>query len=586
MFKTEYTRNDFLVSKKFYRYLIPSFLSEFAMHMGTIIDAVIVGNLIGVEALSAVTLASPVIQFLHIPGLVLGLGGATLSAVWLGERKVSQASDMFSACVIFGLTFSVFAAFSAFLINEPLAHLVADDPQLFTLVDEYLFINILGLPIITLAFLTCEFLNIDNHPDLGACMFVIAEIVNVIMDIVLSKFLGLGMAGAAAATVIGCAVGLLPMIVYARSKERMLRLRFGGLKWVKNISNALKTGFPRVSLEIMQALQIFILNTAVLKILGTEAMEIYAVCSNTLIMAELLAGGIISVIPNICGVLFGEKDYFGIRRLMRKVLTLSGILIAILTVVFLLFPEKIAIMFGLEKETLLPTAAVCLQIYSLSFVLYVFNEFLQHYYQTILETMLATLDTILEFFVLLIPITFLLMHFYGIYGVCAAVPISELLTIIIVEGTRKVLQERGKLPQEGLLMIPKPEHDDSLDVTIEASEENALGISAKVIDYCHARNVDERTAYVLGLAAEEIAINISRYGYGKTKKNFIDINLSHDGELWLLRIRDDGIPFDPTQYHSAEGDQFLLGGINLIRGLAKNFTYTRVLNMNNTIIEV
>ncbi len=203
---------------------------------------------------------------------------------------------------------------------------------------------------------------------------------------------------------------------------------------------------------------------------------------------------------------------------------------------------------------MLPTAAVCLQIYSFSFVLYVFNEFLQTYYQTILETMLTTLDTILEFFVLLIPITFLLMHYYGIYGVCAAVPISELLTIFIVEGTRKFLQDRDKLPQEGLLMIPNPAHDDSFDVTIEAGEENA--------------------------------INISRYGYDKVKKPYIDINLSHDGEQWILRIRDDGIPFDPTQYQPEEENKFLLGGINVIKGLARNFTYTRVLNMNNTIIEV
>ena len=582
----EYKRNDYLVSKKFYRYLIPSFLSEMAMHMGSVVDAVIVGNLIGVDALSAVTLASPIIQISHIPGLILGLGGATLAAIWLGERKLKDASEIFSACVIVGLIFSSLGALTAFWINEPLARLVADDPRLLTFVDEYLFINILGLPIMTMVFLTCEFLNVDNHPDLGAWMFSIAEVVNIVFDIVLVKYADMGMEGAAAATILGYACGLVMLILYARSNDRMLKLRFVDIAWFKNIFSALKTGSPRVSLEVMQALQIFVLNTAVLKILGVEAMEIYAVCSNTLIMAELLAGGIISVIPNICGVLYGEKDYFGIRQLMKKVVELSGILITVLTVVFLVFPEKIALLFGLENEELLPTAAVCLQIYSLSFVLYVFNEFLQHYYQTILETMLATLDTILEFFVLLIPITFLLMHYYGIYGVCAAVPISELLTIIIVEGTRKFLQERGKLPQEGLLMIPKPEHDDSLDVTIEAGEENAIDISKKIIDYCRARNVDEHTAYILGVAAEEIAINISRYGYKKVKKPFIDINLSHDGEQWILRIRDDGIPFDPTTYHAGEENQFLLGGINLIRKLAKNLVYTRVLNMNNTVIEV
>ena len=66
----EIKRNDYLVSKKFYEYLIPSFLSELALHMGAVIDAVIVGNLIGVDALSAVTLSNPVIQILYIPGMI------------------------------------------------------------------------------------------------------------------------------------------------------------------------------------------------------------------------------------------------------------------------------------------------------------------------------------------------------------------------------------------------------------------------------------------------------------------------------------------------------------------------------------
>ena len=583
----EIKRNDYLVSKKFYEYLIPSFLSELALHMGTVIDAVIVGNLIGVDALSAVTLSNPVIQILYIPGMILGLGGATVAAVWLGERKIKEASQIFSACIVGGIIFTVLAGLSAFLISEPVANvLAADAPHLAALVEDYIFINILGLPIISMTVLTCEFMSVDNNPDLGAWMFGIAAVVNIIIDIVLIKFAGFGIEGAAAATVIAAACGLITLIFYARAKNRMLRFYLSGVEWLKNILEALKVGMPRVTLEIMQALQIFILNTAVLQMLGVEAMEIYAVCTNTLIMAELLAGGIISVIPNICGVLYGEKDYFAIRRLMKKVMVLSSGLILILTVVFLIFPEKIAIMFGMEKESLLPTAAVCLQIYSLSFVFYVFNEFLQTYYQTILETMLATLDTVLEFFVLLIPITFLLMNYYGIYGVCAAVAISELLTIIIVEATRKVLQNRGKLPQEGLLMIPNPEHDDSFNSTIEATEKNAVGISKKIIEYCQAHNVDERTAYILGLSAEEIAVNISRYGYKNAKKAYVDINLSRDGERWLLRIRDDGIPFDPTKYKSDEEGKFLLGGINLIRKLTKNFTYTRVLDMNNTIIEV
>ena len=234
------------------------------------------------------------------------------------------------------------------------------------------------------------------------------------------------------------------------------------------------------------------------------------------------------------------------------------------------------------------TSAVSLLVWS-GFIAFVAKQYRGIYIIltiSILETMLATLDTILEFFALLIPITFLLMDSFGLYGVCAAVPVSELLTILIVEAVRKLQQQRGKLPREGLLMIPRPEHDDSLDATIAVGEDNAVGISQKIFEYAINRKADERTAQVLRLATEEMAVNISRYGYGRKENSFIDVNLSRDGETWLLRIRDDGIPFDPTKYKPEEECDYLIGGIALIRQMAKKITYTRVLNMNNTVIEV
>jgi len=267
----ETKRNDYLVRKKFYRYLIPSFVSEVAMHAGYVIDAVIVGNLVGLDGLTVVTLANPVLQLLYIPGLILGLGGSTLAAVFLGERKIKEASDLLSACVIIGVLFSLAAGCVAFWISEPLSYILsADHPQLSPLLEDYLFVNILGLPVMSLSLLTCEFMSVDNNPDLGAYMFGIASVMDVVLDVVFIKFAGLGMTGAALGTIVGYACGLITLVYYARAKNRMLQMYWRGVAWMKNLLDALKTGTPRISLEVMQALQIFILNSAVLRILGPD----------------------------------------------------------------------------------------------------------------------------------------------------------------------------------------------------------------------------------------------------------------------------------------------------------------------------
>ena len=111
-------------------------------------------------------------------------------------------------------------------------------------------------------------------------------------------------------------------------------------------------------------------------------------------------------------------------------------------------------------------------------------------------------------------------------------------------------------------------------------------MSKQLIQCCENNHIPPETAGIIGVAAEELAVNIARYGYQTSKPSYIDINLSKADDKLLLRIRDDGVPFDPTAYSSDEEDEFLMSGIEMIRRITQNLTYTRVINMNNTVIEV
>ena len=135
-------------------------------------------------------------------------------------------------------------------------------------------------------------------------------------------------------------------------------------------------------------------------------------------------------------------------------------------------------------------------------------------------------------------------------------------------------------------MIPDQDGDSLCDMTIKSTEQDAVEVSKTLIRSCEENGVPPETASVIGVAAEELAVNISRYGYKKPSLSYVDINLSKvDGKL-LLRVRDDGVPFNPTEYQSGEDDEFLITGIEMIRRITNKLSYTRVLNMNNTVIEV
>ena len=114
-------RNSKLINKKFIQYLIPSILTIFAMQFTSLLDAILIGNLIGSTALSASSMCVPIIYIVQMPGLALGVGGSIVVGSLLGKRDVDKANKAFSACIIYGIGIAILFAILAPMISRPIS---------------------------------------------------------------------------------------------------------------------------------------------------------------------------------------------------------------------------------------------------------------------------------------------------------------------------------------------------------------------------------------------------------------------------------------------------------------------------------
>ena len=89
-------RNSKLMTKKMFQYLLPSILMIFAMHFGSLFDGILVGNLMGNDALSATSLVLPILYVIQLPGLAIGVGGSIVVATLLGKREIQKAKTIIS----------------------------------------------------------------------------------------------------------------------------------------------------------------------------------------------------------------------------------------------------------------------------------------------------------------------------------------------------------------------------------------------------------------------------------------------------------------------------------------------------------
>ncbi len=576
-------RNSKLINKKFIQYLIPSILMIFAMQFGSLIDGILVGNMIGNDALSATALVMPILYIIQLPGFALGVGGSVVIANYLGKRDLDNAKKSFSISLIIGTAISLVFAAIAFAVARPLAGLFSTD--LIEYSYQYILGNLLTVPLITIALLIGSFMAVDNNPKLSSIMFIISNIAKVLLEILfIYQFGEWSTFGAAISTGLGYFVGLVTVIFYMKSKRRNLTFSF-------KIKNAKFNGIIKASSVTalnfaLTAIQNLVANIFIgMLIVESYELATYGLVANMVFLFDLSCGGVINLIPTICGIFYGEKDFYSLKKLTRKIYFINVTITAVLMVIIAIFPGFYSTIFGYNDPAYQDYTFKILRIYLLSFLPYEISKFAMQYYPSIEKLSPSIVTVLCRELIIVFPVTLGLLFTMGLEGYAIACAVTEASTVIVVYLFIFIYERFKRKDLHGIFMFENEEFR-TLDVSIDNNLNNASVISEQLTQFALENGVANRESQIVGLASEEIVNNIVTYGYKKERHNYIDVSLKISKDMMLLRIRDDGLPFDPTKYEFDNNENYSLSGIQLISKLVDKMSYMRVMSLNNTIFEI
>lgn len=575
-------RNEKLIRTKLLQYLVPAIMTNLALQIGNIVDTILVGNILGTNAMSAVQISGTILLVIQIPGWMLGVGGSIVVGNCLGKRDMEGASKVFSSC-LFAVLISDAAMMLCAFFAEPIATLLTAGQGVLTAdVTSVIRVMFLGTPIVGICLFIMNIMAVDNNPVMSTVYVVISNVVNLIFDYILLSFTGIGPAGSFISSILGYGLALVVIPAYIRSPKRMLKL-------VNPIRNAgpyfrlaFITGVPALLSIVCEMVRNSVMNVMILRFIGEKGVAIYTVCLNVILIVELFIGGIVGAMEKIGGVVYGEKDYFSLRSITKNILIYSYSLLTILMLILFLFAGQAAAMFGINDEALLSEAQIALRIFFLALPGYVFNRFFISYYETTEHSRYANMITILEFCGILLPSVFIcvmiarMMSANTLYFVMGGLAAGELITAAFTVLTVK-LRNKGK----GIMLLSERK-EEVLDFSLAPDLKETSLIPREIIGFCKDK-VERKWANKMAIAAEEMAVNTIKYG-GRSLKS-IDVMMSVSDEEIILRQRDDGIPFDPTDY-TFDSEQYEYSGIEAIRVLTDKITYLRILNLNNTTVEI
>jgi len=575
-------RNHRLIDGKIAKYMLPSIMMNMAMQLGNIVDTMLVGNLLGTKAMSAIMLCMPVALLEQVVGFGLGTGAAIAAATFLGKRDKKSASDIFSTVFWLTVIFGALFVLAAFFLCDPVAHLLSGGGEFEGLARDYMFIWMLGCPVIGIGLYLMNFMGVESQPRLSSAYIIVSNVINLVLDYIFLAYTPLGIKGAALSTVIGYLGGMAVYIKYIRMKGKMLSLR--PVIALSSAAAALKSGFPTLIYMGMKLVQSLGLNFIIKGLLGEEGFTIYTVCSNVMMIMLMVTGGIIGVIPNLAGVLYGEKDYYGLRSVALRTLKTAGIVTAGLLIGIMIFAGQVAGLFGVNEESLLGFTVPAMRCFMLCLPFFVWNKFLTSYYQCIGETRFASLITLLENGTIILPAAYISISLA--LSADSSGFIAMGLSFVISEGlTAAVSLVIGfiKHPKSPVFILPGTNTGECLDLSIPADKEEVPALVRRMLEFAVENGVERTLANRMTVAAEEMTENIIAYG-GKSSE-WIDLCLTIEPEVLRMRIRDNGIPFDPTSYEF-DGDLFDISGIGIVKRLASDINYVRSIDLNNTVIEV
>lgn len=587
MSSTTLGRNAVTVNKKYTEYFLPTVLTAMATNIAMIVDSIIAGNLLGKNALAAISLFSPISQLYFSLTILFGLGASSIVSFLKGKRDAKQANWVFTSAFVVLLALSLLLIAIQLPLANSICSLLTKDSELHTLLFQYYLPFLIGSPIYLILLSAIHFVRADARPQFASNIIIVANVVNLILDFVFMGAFKMGIAGSSIATMTGYAVGFIMMSTHFITKKSTLHFDFSILKNIGHffsfVGNMVTIGLSGALGTMLITVKMLFLNTLIQSLAGNAGMVSYSVCSQSQIFMSMFITGASQTMIPIIGVCLGENDYDGVRYAFlraAKVLAVSSIVI---TLFICAAPEMIIKFFGITSASDIANTIPALRINALSFTGLSFSFLLLYYYMATQKRAISTTISILNGIGVLIPSALILSHFFGITGVWLSLVATQIGTLVIVFFIDLVIIKKSKGKYKNFYLLEQSESNEVLSLSFKGTKEKAAGVSLYLTTFLDANGFDKLLANRLAVAVEEMAVNAAERMENKRKDADIDIRIIMGKNETIVSIRDNGEEFNPTL--DSENDS-QLNPLSVVRAISKSVEYSRELGFNRTIIKM
>jgi len=419
------------VGKLLITYAVPAVIAMTASSLYNMVDSIFIGRGVGPLAISGLAVTFPFMNLSAAFGAAIGVGGATLMSVKLGQKDNESAVKVLGNVVTLNILVGIIFAAVTLPFLDPILRFFGASDNTVGYAHEYMFIILIGNAVTHLYLGLNSALRALGHPRKAMNATIATVVINTILDPIFIYGFKLGIAGAAYATVIAQVIALVYVLVLLADKNEYVHLQKGIYRLRKNITSKILTiGLSPFCMQTCSCLVVILINTGFKKYGGDLAIGAYGIVNRILFIFLMIVMGICQGMQPIAGFNYGAKQFDRVNEVLKKSITLATIVMCIGFIVAEFCPTPLVRLFTTDDE-LTRLSVEGMRIDAALFPLVGFQIVTGNFFQSIGLSKTSIIISLTRQLIFLVPLLIYLPTIFGTRGVWYSLPASDFLAVAV-----------------------------------------------------------------------------------------------------------------------------------------------------------
>ncbi len=428
------------ISRLFTKMFIPTLLGMVSWSLLTVVDGIFVGHGVGSNGIAAINICYPIFLVLTGFALMVGMGASVVASIHLSQNNVKAARINVTQAMWFSTFVAIGVMIFALLAPEQISYMLGASQTLMPLVRDYLVYLIPSGIMLMWSIVGLFIIRLDGSPKYAMWCNVVPAMLNIFFDWLFIFPLGMGVKGAAIASAISTVIGGVMAFVYLVKYAGTLKM--SGVKMspisltlsIRNIAYQCKIGFSALLGELTMAFVLFAGNYVFMKYLGDAGVGAYGIACYYTPFVFMFGNSIAQSAQPIISYNYGAGRWDRVHRTLAISVRAAVISSLFSIIAFTLFPEQLVHLFIAASDPAAQIAIEGFPYFATGFLFFILNLVAIGYLQSIEKVAASTIFALLRGVVFLFPAFLLLPEVMDVKGMWLALPLSELLTFIVVVG--------------------------------------------------------------------------------------------------------------------------------------------------------